>query len=102
MQARGKMLNEFIDAPDPADHSHETDPTLQTAMQQLLGEKNFTDKSIPKVFINRKKKEGRHPHAVKFHVFSESTEQGITPQRKILVVKEKNNQILGYREYVSR
>ncbi|SEW35699.1 hypothetical protein SAMN04488122_2299 [Chitinophaga arvensicola] len=108
LEARGKMLDDFIAVPQPSDGSHATDPALHTAMQKLLDEKNFAEKREPKVFVNRKNnamaKEDRNSRmpSVKFHVFSESAIHGESPATKVIVVKEKNNQILGYREYVSR
>ncbi|MCW3463833.1 hypothetical protein [Chitinophaga nivalis] len=108
LEARGKVLDDFIAVPHPSDNSHTTDPELQTAMDSLLTEKNFVEKALPKVFINRKRnhisQEALNASApsVKFHVFSESAGNGNAPLTKVLVVKEKNNQILGYREYVSR
>ncbi|RFS25016.1 hypothetical protein DVR12_07470 [Chitinophaga silvatica] len=102
LEARGKMLDDFIHVPEPVDHSQEVDSNLNSALTQLLEEKKFIDKTVPKVFINKKKRSHHQAHSVKFHVFSESADQGDTPHRKVLVVKEKNNQILGYREYVSR
>ncbi|PSL46649.1 hypothetical protein CLV51_103630 [Chitinophaga niastensis] len=108
LEARGKMLDDFITIPHPSDGSHATDPALHTAMHSLLDEKNFAEKRDPKVFVNKKNnhlaKEDTNASmpSVKFHVFSESSADGENPSTKVLVVKEKNNQILGYREYVSR
>ncbi|MBS0032385.1 C25 family cysteine peptidase [Chitinophaga sp. 22321] len=108
LEARGKMLDDFIAVPQPSDGSHATDPALHTAMHRLLDEKNFVKERDPKVFVNRKNNQagkedvsGSMP-SVKFHVFSESATTGEIPLTKVIVVKEKNNQILGYREYVSR
>lgn len=101
LEARGKMLDDFIHVPYPAD-TEEVDPSVHSAISQILQEKQFTDKTLPKVFINRKKKHHQQAHSVKFHVFSEPADHEGTPIRKVLVVKEKNNQILGYREYVSK
>ncbi|MEI3797601.1 hypothetical protein MRBLMN1_002043 [Chitinophaga ginsengisegetis] len=108
LEARGKMLDDFIAVPHPSDGSHATDPALHNAMHKLLDEKNFAEKRDPKVFINKKNNpavkedvSGSMP-SVKFHVFSESATIGDSPSTKVIVVKEKNNQILGYREYVSR
>ncbi|CAL1517073.1 hypothetical protein [Chitinophaga sp. MM2321] len=108
LEARGKMLDDFIAVPRASENDHATDSTLQSAMQALLSEKQFAEKSIPKTFINHRR--SNQPTAptnaavpsVKFHVFSESSPNGNTTSTKVLVVKEKNNQILGYREYVSR
>ncbi|WP_161596892.1 C25 family cysteine peptidase [Chitinophaga vietnamensis] len=99
LEARGKILDTFISAPQPADESHTTDPGVQDAMHSLLSEKQY-GKSLPKVFVA--KKEEATP-SVKFHVFSEPVKAtNNAPASRALVVKEKNNQILGYREYVSR
>lgn len=104
LEARGKMLDDFIAVPHPSDDTHATDPALHTAMHQLLDEKNFAKDRAPKIFVNRKKNhtDGNSMPSVKFHVFSESATIGEIPLTKVVVVKEKNNQILGYREYVSR
>ena len=108
LEARGKMLDDFIAVPHPSDGAHATDPALHTAMHLLLDEKNFAKERDPKTFVNRKNSQagkedisGSMP-SVKFHVFSESATIGEIPLTKVIVVKEKNNQILGYREYVSR
>ncbi|MBO9732255.1 MAG: hypothetical protein J7623_26675 [Chitinophaga sp.] len=104
LEARGKMLDDFIAVPHPSDDTHATDPALHTAMHQLLDEKNFSGERAPKIFVNRKKNhtDSNSMPSVKFHVFSESATVGEIPLTKVVVVKEKNNQILGYREYVSR
>lgn len=108
LEARGKMLDDFIAVPQPSDNGHATDPALHTALHQLLDEKSFAKTRTQQIYVNKKNKdigkEDTHSSmpSVKFHVFSESTANGDTPLTKVLVVKEKNNQILGYREYVSR
>ncbi|RBL92131.1 C25 family cysteine peptidase [Chitinophaga flava] len=108
LEARGKMLDDFISIPHHTDEIQATDPALESAMHSLLGEKQFNAPPAAKTFISRRK--GHQPAtptgtsmpSVKFHVFSESAVDGERISTKVLVVKEKNNQILGYREYVSR
>ncbi|NSL87960.1 hypothetical protein ECE50_014020 [Chitinophaga sp. Mgbs1] len=108
LEARGKMLDEFIAVPHPSEYTPATDPALHNAMQSLLGEKQFADASVSNTFVNRKNNEPEAVSAnaslpsVKFHVFSESSVDEERYIAKVLVVKEKNNQILGYREYVTR
>ncbi len=109
LEARGKMLDYFIAPPEPTDEEGEADGQLQETLESLLQQRKFTTRPGKKLFINRhhkrheKNSETNGP-SVKFHVFSESTSETATeaPIVKVLVVKEKNNQILGYREYVSR
>ena len=108
LEARGKMLDGFIAAPHPSEDGPATDPTLHTAMHKLLDEKNFAQERNARVYVNKKSTGASQETAaasmpsVKFHVFSESAANGEIPLMKVLVVKERNNQILGYREYVSR
>ncbi|WP_325528820.1 hypothetical protein [Chitinophaga sp.] len=104
LEARGKMLHNFIAVPQETG-TPTPDKGLQNAMHSLLDEKEFKDKPLPKTFVNHHQAgeptEQSMP-SVKFHVFSESAAGGASTSTKVLVVKEKNNQILGYREYVSR
>ncbi|MFY0254471.1 C25 family cysteine peptidase [Chitinophaga sp. 30R24] len=108
LEARGKMLDDFISVPHPSEDTYNINSELHVAIHQLLDERKFAQKRIPKVFVNKKNKatyqEQGPPSrsSVKFHVFSESISHGEIPLTKVIVVKEKNNQILGYREYVSR
>ncbi|MBC9930213.1 hypothetical protein [Chitinophaga qingshengii] len=108
MEARGKMLDTFLATPQHTSETHATDPALEAAMHSLLGEKQFTTPPPAKTFISHHKHtqatatSGTSMPSVKFHVFSESAAHGERTTTKVLVVKEKNNQILGYREYVSR
>ncbi|NIG53720.1 C25 family cysteine peptidase [Chitinophaga sp. Cy-1792] len=103
MEARGKMLDAFIASPEPADHTPEPDEQLQKSMHTLLNNRNFKTNTHRKLFINKTKHTSGNIPSVKFHVFSEAASvDGHAPKLKVLVVKEKNNQILGYREYVSR
>ncbi|MFB6454605.1 C25 family cysteine peptidase [Chitinophaga sp. Hz27] len=103
MEARGKMLDTFIASPEPADHPADTNDQLQKSMDSLLNNRNFQTNTHRKLFINRHKHAAVDTPSVKFHVFSEAANvDGHAPKLKVLVVKEKNNQILGYREYVSR
>ncbi|NML37660.1 hypothetical protein HHL17_10695 [Chitinophaga sp. G-6-1-13] len=108
LEARGKMLDDFLSTPEHTTDTHATDPALEAAMHSLLGEKQFTTPPPAKTFISQRKSlpanaaSGASMPSVKFHVFSESAVSGERTSTKVLVVKEKNNQILGYREYVSR
>lgn len=108
LEARGKMLDDFLVTPEHSADTHATDPALEAAMHSLLGEKQFTTPPPAKTFISQRKSlvttaaSGTSMPSVKFHVFSESAVSGERTSTKVLVVKEKNNQILGYREYVSR
>lgn len=106
LQARGEALDNFIAPPTPADPAPQ-DPSLKGEISQLLDERNFGKSLNAAVFSNRKKKpaeDGRKEAApsVKFHVYSESAATAPSVRIKVLIVKERYNQILGYREYVSR
>ncbi|NLR63528.1 hypothetical protein HGH92_04335 [Chitinophaga varians] len=108
LEARGKMLDDFLSPPEHTTDTHATDPALEAAIHSLLGVKQFTSPPPAKTFISQRKSQltntasGASIPSVKFHVFSESAVSGERTSTKVLVVKEKNNQILGYREYVSR
>ncbi|RAJ83513.1 peptidase C25-like protein [Chitinophaga dinghuensis] len=101
MEARGKMLDMFISSPEP-DNDEEANDHLNKSMDSLLQDRQFKATKHKRTFINRHKRQDNKP-SVKFHVFSETTPASEQASGvKVLVVKAKNNQILGYREYVSR
>lgn len=73
--------------------------TLQKASHQKVNKKVFL--STPKT-MQRTRSAKSFIAPIKFHVYSESSFTGRFKQTKVLVVKEKNGAILGYREYVRR
>lgn len=107
MMAKGAVLNSFIAAPKPVNPAKENN-NFSKAVQVLLKTKKFSAKPNKKVFENEPKtapltrgiKSLQAP--VKFHVYSTSSFHGKFKKTKVLVVKERNGDIMGYREYVRR
>jgi hypothetical protein len=83
-------------------------PAVAKGIQSLLKTKKFSKGAHKKVFENEVKATPlsrgiKSMHApVKFHVYSTSSFHGKFKKTKVLVVKEKNGDIIGYREYVRR
>lgn len=106
--AKGKILNSFI-APPKKTRAQPLKPKVKAGLQSLLKEKKYHGKVEDKqVFINKTNIEegqpglGTYKATVRFHVYSSSTTKGPIKDSRVLVVKEKDNMILGYREYVRR
>ncbi|WP_295121483.1 C25 family cysteine peptidase [uncultured Chitinophaga sp.] len=107
IQAKGLALGSFIATPKAI--ASTGSPAFKSEVQALLKKKKFKKAPSAQTFINKPaaaNKAGGTAKAfsmpVKFHVYSESTFHGRFKQTKVLVVKEKNNEIIGYREYVRR
>lgn len=105
MQAKGASLESFIATPKPT--AGKSSAGFKSEVQLLLNKKKFKKEVQTKTFINTPKAKTSHmakafSQPVKFHVYSESAIHGKFKQTKVLVVKEKNNEIIGYREYVRR
>lgn len=107
LAAKGAVLNGFIAVPK-AVTSQKQNAALKRGIASLLREKKFSTGANRQVFENtpkaaplsREMKAMRAP--VKFHVYSTSSFQGRFKKTKVLVVKERNGDIIGYREYVRR
>lgn len=104
MISKGQSLQRFLAIPKPV----ESKPGKQLTDQVKPLLKQFKKAGAPQVFLSDP---GKTPGArnaksmnapVKFNVYSESAMQGRFKQTKVLVVKEKNGSLLGYREYVRR
>lgn len=104
MMAKGLALSAFISVPKPL-----KEKKADAAVTAFLKSRKLPQKSLHKqVFINETKpspltrgmKSFTAP--VKFHVYSASTVHGKFKSTKVLVVKERNGEILGHREYVRR
>jgi hypothetical protein len=101
--AKGVALSAFISVPKPVAGKKE-----DSALKAFLLTKKLPGKRNKKVFVNEVKhtpltrgiKSFSAP--VKFHVYSASTVHGRFKSTKVLVVKERNGEILGHREYVRR
>ncbi|MET6998336.1 hypothetical protein [Chitinophaga defluvii] len=106
MEAKSKALQGYISTPEKVDDGQGS-TTLKKEIKTLLQERNFDTPAPAKVFVNEGKSSGTRDAksfrpTVKFHVYSESAGEGKLKKTKVLVVKEKNNQILGFREYVRK
>ncbi|UYQ91327.1 hypothetical protein MKQ68_14635 [Chitinophaga horti] len=111
LEAKGRMLERFITTPQQLivkpiiKPRHET--ALQAQVDTLLKQRGFrqatlmTFENTPKASQTRSGAKA-FAQPVKFHVYSESATHGKFKETKVLVVKEKNNAIIGYREYVSK
>lgn len=103
MLAKGAALKRFLAVPAEVGMA-KTDKLLSDKVKPLL--KTFHQQYNKKVFISNNAPLTRgaksFPAPIKFHVYSESSFTGKFKQTKVLVVKEKNGAILGYREYVRR
>lgn len=101
--AKGLALNAFISVPKPV-----TEKKEDAALAGFLKTRKLPRRFNRKVFVNETKtspltrgmKSFTAP--VKFHVYSASTVQGKFKSTNVLVVKERNGEILGHREYVRR
>jgi hypothetical protein len=106
MEAKSKSLQGFISTPEKIKDG-EGSPTLKKEIKTLLKERDFETPPPANVFVNEGKSAGNKSSksfrpTVKFHVYSKSVGHGKLKKTKVLVVKEKNNQILGFREYVRK
>lgn len=103
MLAKGAALKRFLAVPEEVSIAKAGKP-LSDQVKPLL--KAFHQQYNKKVFISTNTSLTRSAKSftapVKFHVYSESSFTGKFKQTKVLVVKEKNGAILGYREYVRR
>ncbi|AWO00259.1 hypothetical protein DLD77_00320 [Chitinophaga alhagiae] len=107
LAAKGIAFNSFITIPR-AVAAKKSSTTMQKGLQLLLKTKKFGQAPNKKVFENTPKaaplargiKSMQAP--VKFHVYSASSFHGKFKDTKVLVVKERNGDIIGYREYVRR
>lgn len=107
MVSKGAALSNFIATPTLVSTKKEG-TAFAADVRSLLKDKKFTEKATKKVFetapkpnaLTRDMKSFNVP--VKFHVYSSSSVSGKHKKTKVLVVKEKNGEILGYREYVRR
>lgn len=103
MIAKGIALSAFISVPKEVKEKKE-----DAAVTAFLKSRKLPAKLNKQVFINETKpspltrgmKSFTAP--VKFHVYSASTVHGKFKSTKVLVVKERNGEILGHREYVRR
>ncbi|RPE12108.1 hypothetical protein EGT74_00685 [Chitinophaga lutea] len=106
MVAKGAALSSFIAVPKEV--SGKAAAPLQKDITALLRSRKFSAGANKKVFENEPKaspltrgmKSMQAP--VKFHVYSTSSYHGRFKKTKVLVVKERNGDIIGYREYVRR
>ncbi|MRG48517.1 hypothetical protein GFS24_25600 [Chitinophaga sp. SYP-B3965] len=107
MISKGAALSNFIATPTLVSTKKEG-TAFAANVRSLLKDKKFSEKATKKVFetapkpnaLTRDIKAFNTP--VKFHVYSSSSTSGRHKKTKVLVVKEKNGEILGYREYVRR
>ncbi|RPD42217.1 hypothetical protein [Chitinophaga barathri] len=103
MMAKGVALSAFISVPKPLKEKKE-----DTAVSAFLKRRKMPQKLNKKVFINETKSSPltrgmkSFTAPVKFHVYSASTVHGKFKSTNVLVVKERNGEILGHREYVRR
>lgn len=104
MISKGLSLQQFLAIPIQIQST--PGKALTEQVKPLL--QKFRKAMNRKVFLSEQKNMPRSRSAksmnapVKFHVYSESTMQGKFKQTKVLVVKEKNGNLLGYREYVRK
>lgn len=107
MISKGAALSNFIATPTLVSAKKEG-TEFAASVRSLLKDKKFSEKATKKVFettpkpnaLTRDMKAFNAP--VKFHVYSSSSFSGKHKKTKVLVVKEKNGEIMGYREYVRR
>ncbi|MGX5817300.1 hypothetical protein ACWKWU_03840 [Chitinophaga lutea] len=107
MKAKGVALNSFIAPPQPVSRAKAAAPFTK-AVASLLRQADLGTKPNQQVFESKPKpgplsrgiKAMQAP--VKFHVYSASTKKGRFKQTKVLVVKERNGAMVGYREYVRK
>lgn len=107
LEAKGLLLETFITTPQEivVKPRHESSPKL---VGDLLEQRGFSANATLRIFENAPKaaqtRSGIKAFAqpVKFHVYSESSQHGKFKHTKVLVVKERNNEIVGYREYVRK
>ena len=105
MLAKGAALKGFLAIPEEITAA-KAGKQLTAQVKPLL--KAFHQQVNKKVFLSTPKPTQLTRSAksfiapVKFHVYSASSFAGKFKQTKVLVVKEKNGVILGYREYVRR
>lgn len=107
MISKGAALSNFIATPTLVSAKKEG-TEFAASVRSLLKDKKFSEKATKQVFetapkpnaLTRDMKAFNAP--VKFHVYSSSSVSGKHKKTKVLVVKEKNGEIMGYREYVRR
>lgn len=109
MVAKGRLLGSFI-APPKKTRATPLKRKMAADLNSLLKERKYKHGATEKqTFINRTQIAAEQPGlgtykaTVRFHVYADAViKRGDFKDTRVLVVKEKDDQIVGYREYVRR
>ncbi|PUZ27253.1 hypothetical protein GA0116948_11769 [Chitinophaga costaii] len=109
MVAKGRLLNGFI-VPPQKTRATPLKSNVAEGLNSLLKEHKYNKKATDKqTYINKTSIASNQPGlgayktTIRFHVYATSkTKNGPIKDSRVLVVKEKDNEILGFREYVRR
>lgn len=105
LRVKGASLQQAIIPPSHSDNN-ELPIELQPAIKQMLKDNHMNAQITKEVFVNSlptssgRQKSGTKD--VRFIAYSEKQQKQRMTSRRILMIKEKGNQLLGSRLYVSR